>query len=500
MTSTGTRFWVAAAGALFFLFIAFSPGRFFASDIGPRLGVARQLWSSGSVFVPGDRSSEGFLFIRERGGSTSLYGIGQSLVLIPFDIVGYCVSHAAAFSDAFRKEIERLPVVFGYAPLVGMLWWLLLALVLRQSGFDNRNALLGAILFGGSTIVWFYASQSVQEEALVSVFLLGSFCTAMGWASSSRPLLAVASGALAVVALTIRLNSVFAILPIAGVVLDAYRGKTQATWWRGIGWAIVGALPIVCLHALFASWRFGSPFSTGYDLGRLSGMGVSWGPLDWNLFVGLVAGFGKGLLVLSPSLLFVLVGYHSWIKRSPFTAAAAVLSIVLSLVLTAKILNNPDGSESWGARYQVHLLSFWIFPFFIGVKRCLEERWRPLAFVVIAISISIQCLSMVAPTSLEYFQATGDSFKREKIISSGSQGQLPLRARNALTWLMGRTVSNPSTDAEANRTFVYMQDRYVPNLWGPVYSRMFGTAWPLVISLALLFCSVGLFAVAFRMK
>ncbi len=482
--------WLVAALGVASVLVALSPGRFFATDIEPRLRVARQLWAHGDVFLPGDRSSEGLVYVPSKQGSTSLYGIGQSLVLIPFDALGVALGRTLAVKAQWREAVEKLPILFLYIPLVGTLLWLLLARVLTLQGVGRREAFGVALLFQASTILWFY-SQSSQEEALVCVLLLAAFACALQWRKTSGVYVALGMGVFSALALTVRMNSLFGLLPIAGVWLDTPRGRL-----RGFGWACVGALPAVGLLAAFSYWRFGSVLATGYDLARSQGMGVFWGAMDWREIVRLSLGPGKGLLFLSPTLLMAFLGFKRWGKESPFTAAATLVAMAVSLFVCAKILNNPEGSESWGARYQVHLLGFWILPFYYGWRSALE-RWPTPARTLAAVALLIQMSSIWAPTSMEYLQVEGDRIDREVITASWTQGQLPLRLRNLGDWIAGRSAADRVAEEPHRALFAEMENRFVPNFWGATYAKEIGVPWSWLISLVpVLFGGLGLFFLA----
>src|SRR5436309_1410968 len=114
--SSPVKMW---ALGLFLLFAAFSPGRLISVDTGLRLSVTRQIWRHGSFHlnereVAGNglvpNAGDGLL-VRVTAGRTTFYGIGQSLVFVPFDMVG------AVLGSFGGERAALLPLLFLYAPL-----------------------------------------------------------------------------------------------------------------------------------------------------------------------------------------------------------------------------------------------------------------------------------------------------------------------------------------------------------------------------------------------
>ncbi len=477
---------------VFLFLLVTSPGRYYASDVTPRTAVSRSLWTSGTVFIQPPQSTEGLVYVSSQGMWTSVYGIGQTLVLIPFDMLGAALG---ALSDGSPKSLEfwqRVPVLFLYVPLVGTLWWFLFFQVLVLSAIPRQQAIKLSLLFFFSTILFFYAAQSPQEEALVGVFLLLGWTHALQWRNTRLPAHARRIGIFIGCAMLVRMNALIGVLPILAIALDAYTKDSKARSQLPVAFANVflGFLPLVLISLCFAYWRFGNVLSTGYDYARAQGMGVFWGSTDLPTFFRLALGFGKGLFLLSPPLLLAVWGLKPLSRRQPYFAASLALSLALSLWVCSRILNNPDGSESWGARYQVHLLCFWIVPFALAWQAVQARGGKIAAYALVTVGILIQFASSFAPTTVEYLQVSQDTLRRETIGGSALEGQLPLRIKNLGTWLAGRSVSSGNTENAA--ALLELEQTYVPTYWGFSYSKKLGNYRPLAIWSALLLLVLGL--------
>jgi hypothetical protein len=494
-----TRFLIRNAwlpAGLFALFLAVSPGRLISFDVGVRLEIARALWTRHTVFVPtGSAAEAGLVNLSGNPGGTSFYGMGQSLILIPFDALGVLAARAVGATGWVAENLTRLPVVFLYIPLMGLAWWWAVAVWLQTLGLARSAAQRGAAIFSLTTILFVYSSQTAQEESLVGTLALLASSLWVRCLSKQSRWQAATAGFLVGYALLVRLNSFWILLPLLGATIDTYlRNPNPRALLRALGYATLGALPAVFAISFFAYWRFGSPFATGYDLAAAQGLGVTWGSFQWDVFLGLWIGFGKGLMVLSPLLWLAPLGWREAWKDRPFLGASIALALLGSTVLCAFIFNNPDGSECWGARYQVHLIGFLAFPVAIGLRR-LRASAPALASGLLILSSVPQLAAVVAPDSYEYIQTENDHRPQNDLITGASVGHLALRLTNIARW-----VTEP-LGAHVAPQLAAMEHSFIPGFWGfawgqklndPGLRRLILLTWS-----ALLAAALGCLAVAF---
>jgi hypothetical protein len=436
-------------------------------DASDRVSVASALWSKGTVFL-----EKGLLnrALETPSGSTTYFGIGQSILFIPFDALGALFVKLWG-TEATKGFISSLPILFLYAPLVGVFWWRALVLILTRRGISQIAAETLGIFFFLSTLALPYSAQSLQEEPLIGA-LLAMLLALFFSPNFSRGRL---EGFLLGSVFLFRLNAIFAVLPLIALWWE----RTPAEYRRErAARTIQGALIPILLFALFNYWRFGSPFSTGYDLAyaQLAEKGVTtWKALRPQVAIQLLIGSGKGFFFLSPVLLIALLGFGRLLKEHRLYAALLLVSLLGSALVHSKLWGYSCGGISWGPRFQVHFLSHFILPFAWGT----EALWKKgqvtgkiLVTVLIAVGFFLQGVACLLPDSLEYHQEMlhrGDY--KEELVTSLPYGQLSLRISNVF-----RTIQNRPLFLEKRAPTLLSGYRkgYFPNFWGHHYSKVLG--------------------------
>lgn len=337
---------------------------------------------------------------------------------------------------------------------------------------------------GTATIALQYVSQSAQEEAAVGALATLSLLSAAQWLRTTEIRAAFVAGLVAGAALLFRLNAVFALLPLTGCLGDGLlqRRISPSHAVRGVSFVLLGMLVPLSIHALFAYWRFGSVLSLGYGIALDALPSASsaawWGNVRPKVAAGLLLGFGKGFFVLSPPLLLGFVGFKQQWRARPLLFASVVLALVCSALFHSK-LEFPEGGVNWGARYQVHLVGFFVFPMMVGI-RWLWTRGagRRAVGLLVSAGILIQLLALCAPDLLEYAQvdAEGGGDARVAELTSGIRdGHLGRRSENVARWVAGQTLgSREISDTAALVDVRRIRDRYMPNLWGPAFAKYTG--------------------------
>jgi hypothetical protein len=487
---------------LWLLFLVINPGRNEVTDAGNRLEVARAIWTEGHVSVAVPPRTPGDWFPTQEGRVVSWYGIGQSLLLIPFDMLGYLVVRVAGIAPPRDEIVRWLPIGLGLLPLLGVLWWDLLRRVLLEAGFSPAWALTGATLTLLASIALPYII-SPQEECLVGCLLAAALLGSLRWRRSGRLSDALLAGLAAGACVMVRINSVLALVSVVPVFLMPVSRQSwrSRAWWGGV--VVAGATACVGLAgvALYNYLRFGSVTSTGYLQAERLG---KWA-LDENsprLALGLLFGPGKGWFVLSPILLLSVFGFPALARLLPGYALMAPLSFLGSIALSTAMHGIADGPMSWGPRYQVHDVTLFALPLTFGL-RALAGRWsgRLVLGCVVPLSLCIQLAAVFTTVHLEYAQndqgTQGDNYR---LIVSARDGQLGRRVRNIGAWLTEPARPIPAAPETAfERTpqarglhAELIRGRYVPDFWGPVMAKRLSglpralvlTVWSVCLALA----------------
>jgi len=334
------------------------------------------------------------------GRSYSKYGLGQSLVALPFYLVGKAT--AALLPPSYRLQALSLACSLLNSVLLAALA-ALLPLLARRLGLASGPALWLALLAALATPLWPYAGTFFSEPlitlclvvALLGVWPRSAAPTGPG-RTAAGPLMA--GLALGLAALT-RLDSLLYAPPVLA-----------AAWaWappgRRRGAVTLLALPV--LGALAAiGWynaaRFGSPLQSGYGRGALGeAMDLvtqrSWPSVAegaWNL----LASPGKGLIFYAP--LTLLAPWGAWrLWRAGHGGAVALLG---ALCLTdwlahANVLIRWLGGWAWGPRFLVPIVPLLVLlagGLLVGPRR--PRGARPAVAVLALAGLLVQVPAVLA--------------------------------------------------------------------------------------------------------
>ncbi len=382
-------------------------------------------------------------------GLTTYSGIGQSLLFIPFDMLGYGVKKIVGDQWRFSSQIEVWVLLLFYLPTIALLWLYALYSFLKSLGEPPLSAKWGALLLSASTAILPYMAQSFQEEGIVSILALFLFCQLQKGNGFN-------AGLLTGLALVFRWNAVFAV-SIPWIAVVARERSDRSNLFKSLCQILLGLSLPLGIIAYFNAVRFGSIFHTGYDIlyEQLLRSGYPiWRAIQIPIVLGLLVGLGKGFFILSPPLL--LSPFYKGPQRSLFWIASGVL--LLSCLFHSKLNGFSCGGHSWGGRFQIDLIGFFSYPVWAVAK---QKRFRQWSIALFSLGVLIQGAAMMAPESLEYLQEMqerGDY--QEALITDFKSGQLPKRIE---TILFGSQQQSSAIDK--------IEQFHIPNFWGTSYGR-----------------------------
>ena len=248
-----------AAGLLAFVV---QSGELGTADTMHRLQTTHWLWTSQPQVFPNEYPEFG---LRGRGGRIfSWYGIGQSLLMLPADLVGTWIAHWRIFSG-YEDDPAVRSIVVSYSTniLVNVLTALIAFRLLRQLRFSVNEAVAGVLALLFCTTHLHY-TQNMQENNYIMLLTLTGFSFQYEWLrSGSVRALLIGSTALGLNLLTrvttgldLMAGGVFL---LAVLWFEQVRGR--ALWQRLLAYCKI-AVPVYVFFAiverLYSFYRFGS--------------------------------------------------------------------------------------------------------------------------------------------------------------------------------------------------------------------------------------------------
>ena len=410
-------------------------GELGTADTTRRLQVTHSLWTSAPQVQMADYSEFGS---PGRGGRIyAWYGIGQSLLMLPADVVGT----AAAKAPWWRGYVEsratpqiRSIVVSGCTNvLLNVLTALVALRFLELLGFSRRQSIAGSLALICATTHLHYA-QNMQENNYIFLLTLTGLWLQLRWAEGGeRKWLWWGAGALGLNLLT-RMTTALDLVGAAVFVL------LVGVFARGDGSHLAALLsarrvkeylrtvvPVyavfVFLDRLYQFVRFGSWTSTYMRLQANEQMrreptlpaNFPWSGhwFQGGVHSGLLGPLfepEKSIFVFDPLFgLALILTVVLWRRMSPVVRAYAVAMLVLLaayMVLYARYFAWA-GDFAWGDRYissVVELFAMLAVPLLIRYGSELGRVVRVCGWCVVAASVAIQAASLAFWLPLEIYQ------------------------------------------------------------------------------------------------
>ncbi len=307
------------------------------------------------------------------GRSYSSYELGQTLLEVPFYLIGKIALRFFPTPDP--NWLTELFVGL-LNPLITALTVVLLFQTGRLLGYRTRTALALAGAFGFATIAFPY-SRSFTREPLLSLLILFSIYAVFQFEQSYKARwLLVTGSATGYLAFSKLIHGV--VIPILLVYIVWVIVQTQRRAGikpRAIGLAVLRGLVVFLLPAIlflvaqsvYAFARYSSPVA---GLGGIKTDPASWVWMLIGLSEPLTATWGllfsadKSLWLYSPPTILFGIALVYWWRQSPRQTA---LLLVLVLVEFLSVILRPDwdGGTWWGPRYLVQITPLLMLP--IGI-------------------------------------------------------------------------------------------------------------------------------------
>jgi hypothetical protein len=427
-------------------------GELGTADTAHRLQTTHWLWTSEPQVFPYEYPEFG---LHGRGGRLySWYGIGQSLLMLPSDLLGTWIAHWPVFSD-YEDDPAVRSIVVSYLTsiLVDVLTALVAFRFLRQLRFGMKESVAGVLALMFCTTHLHY-TQNMMENNYIMLLTLTGFSFQYEWLrTDSRRALFIGSGAIGLNLLT-RLTTGMDLIAAGIFVLlvfwfEALSGATgvspvqqfsgragtpasppsnpalEATrrrlWQRLIDYCRVAAPVYVfflVVDRAYQFYRFGSFTNTYVSIfareyrqrdPRLPA-NFPWSTSFHTGVLGALFQPEKSIFLFDPLLvLAIFLLAWLWKRLTPEVRAYGVTSLLLVLAYVCFYARYTfwSGDFAWGDRYvstTVELVALIAVPLLTRYRQDLGKTiWRA-GCVLIAVSLAIQLASLAFWLPLEIYQ------------------------------------------------------------------------------------------------
>jgi hypothetical protein len=397
-------------------------GELGTADTMHRLQTTHWLWTSQPQVFPNEYPEFG---LHGRGGRIfSWYGIGQSLLLLPADLVATWVSHWHIFSE-YEDDPAVRSIIVSYSTniLVNVLTVLVAFRLLRQLRFSVNETVLGILALMFCTTHLHY-TQNMQENNYIMLLTLTGFSYQYEWLrTASARTLFFGSFCLGLNLLT-RVTT--GIDLIAGgvfllTILWIEQARGRALWLRVEAYCKI-AVPVYAVFAflerLYSFYRFGSWTQTYIPIFARESRAQDptlpanfpWSTPFHEGVLGALFKPEKSIFLFDPVLVLALVLLVLLWKRLAVEVRAYA---VTSLLLVAGYIGFYArytywaGDFAWGDRYvstAVEMVAMLAVPLLVRYRSNLSPWiWRG-AIVLLAVTFVIQVASLAFWLPLEIYQ------------------------------------------------------------------------------------------------
>jgi hypothetical protein len=397
-------------------------GELGTSDTTHRLQTTHWMWTSDPQVLPYEYPEFG---LHGRGGRLySWYGIGQSLLMLPADLLGTWIAHRGIFSE-YEDDPAIRSIVVSYSTniLVTVLTALIAFRLLCQFRFSVRESVLGVLALLFCTTHLHY-TQNMMENNYIMLLTLAGFSFQYEWLRTGSGLALLLGCAAFGLNLLTRLTTGLDLMAgglLLFLVLWFERVRGRELWQRIAAYCKVAAptyLFFLLIDRIYQFYRFGSFTNTYVSLfakeQRLLDptlpANFPWTTPFHEGFLGALFKPEKSIFLFDPLLaLGILLLVVLWKHLSPEIRAYGVTSLLLLLAYISFYARYTfwSGDFAWGDRYvstSVELAALLAVPLLLHYRENLGRWiWRG-GIVLVAASLAIQLASLAFWLPLEIYQ------------------------------------------------------------------------------------------------
>ncbi|HXY49754.1 MAG TPA: hypothetical protein VEI01_09920 [Terriglobales bacterium] len=392
-----------------------------SADTVRRLQTTHSFWTSAPGVIPQDYPEFG---VHGRNGKLyAWYGIGQSLLMLPADVVGTYLGKLPVFADYDDTDPTVRDIFVSYS--INILLAVLTALVcfrfLLLLGFNAKQAVAGVLALLFCTTHLHYVQNMMENNYILFLTLVGLKFDYEWLLNGKGRALFLGSVAFGLNLLT-RLTTVLDLAAGALFLVLAWGLQGGVEWrQRLVSFAKI-AVPVYCvfllLDRLYQYYRFGSFFNTYISVTareqRLMDPSLPPNyPFETPFHVGFLGPLitpEKSIFLFDPLIvLTILLLVLAWKKFSPAIRAYLVsaLALVLAYICFYARYTVWSGDSAWGDRYvssAVELAAFISVPLLLRYHRELGRWVAGAGAALIGISALVQAASTAFWLPLERYQ------------------------------------------------------------------------------------------------
>src|SRR3954468_205466 len=460
------RLLLCVAAAL--LAFAVQSGELGSADTMHRLQTAHSFWTSQPAVFPNEYPEFG---VHGRAGKLyDWYGIGQPLLMLPFDIVGTETAKLPIFNDYGDNDptVRNIFVTYSVNVLLNVLTALVCFRFLLLLGFDARQSIAGVLALLFCTTHLHY-TQNMMEDNYIFLLTMIGFCFQYEWLrSGSRRALLIGSGALGLNLLT-RLTTGLDVIAVAGfLLLVLWLEKGQENGVAHVGTGALArpvepssptifrerfvtyskvALPIYLIFLffdrLYQFYRFGNWTTTYVRYFALERRlqdpnlppNYPWTTAFHAGFLGPLISPEKSIFLFDPLIvLTILLTIFLWQRFSPSVKAYGLSTalLVLAYICLYARYYEWSGNFAWGDRYvstAAEMATLIAVPMLLKFRAQLGRPVWIIGSLLIVSRLIIQLASLAFWLPLEIYQ--GDDFGHPQWV-------IWLRFKNIVAFAFGK--------------------------------------------------------------
>src|SRR5579859_6438188 len=397
-------------------------GELGSADTMHRLQTTHWLWTSQPQVFPNEYPEFG---LHGRNGQIfSWYGIGQSLLMLPADLISSWIASWPIFSN-YQDDPAVRSILVSYSTniLITVLTALIAFRFLQLLQFGMKESVAGVLALLFCTTHLHY-TQSMQENNYIMLLTLIGFSYQYEWLRTGKSkALWIGSAALGLNLLT-RVTTALDLMAAALLLLLVLwfeRTSAREQWTRLIAYCKV-AVPIYIFFALieraYSFYRFGSWTQTYLPIfAREQRMqdptlpaNFPWSTPFHEGVLGALFKPEKSIFLFDPLLLLALLLLAIlWKRLGTEIRAYAITSILLICAYISFYARYTywAGDFAWGDRYvstAVEMVALLSVPLLLRYRPELSASVRAAGFVLIIVSLLIQLASLAFWLPLEIYQ------------------------------------------------------------------------------------------------